>query len=468
MEFQLTVEECGETTLGHVVKDQELLPLGAQVVSSEGEEIGMPDLPQEVDFGLELPLVLGDLLPQALHRHLVPVLEGGLVHGPVGALPHDLRRRAEKVVGGENQGPVEVDQLPASVPAGLHLGPARRRRLLPPAGRPRGGALPAQVGPLPDQADEEDAAQNQEEEEDGSDDYQNDVLGAQPVAAAASRSFRGRRRRRRREARGRGQRAGGRTLVPTELKIPTERGGVESLGEEGGDLPGEVVVGDVEEGEVGESGEGRRNLPGEVVLRQIETRQAGDVADGRRNRPLEPVPLQGEEREVLEPVNGVRYEIPQEVSLEVELDQGGQVAERSWEPSSNGVFRDIQPPKHGKIPQILGDAAIDPIVADGDDLQALQPPERGRKAAGEEVVVQAQDLEPVGGRTRGGAAAPGVGNVAGEEVVVEGQEGERRRLGQADGDSAGEIVVAEVEPVELGGGGDGGGNGAPEEVVAQI
>jgi len=62
-------------------------------------------------------------------REQKPVAErargGGLVHGPVGALPHDLCGGAQQAVGRELQRPIKVHQLATNIPAGLHLRNAR-------------------------------------------------------------------------------------------------------------------------------------------------------------------------------------------------------------------------------------------------------------------------------------------------------------------------------------------------------
>ncbi|BAT12335.1 Os11g0107850, partial [Oryza sativa Japonica Group] len=94
----LTVEELGEAAVGHEVEDEELLALGSEVVGPERQQVGVADLAQHRRLGLEILVSLGDLLPQPLHRHKAAVLQRRLVHRPVRALPHYLRRRTQQVV----------------------------------------------------------------------------------------------------------------------------------------------------------------------------------------------------------------------------------------------------------------------------------------------------------------------------------------------------------------------------------
>jgi hypothetical protein len=143
----LTVEEGGEAALGHVVEDEQLLALGAEVVGSERQQVVVADLAERRRLGLELLVALCDLLPEPLDGHQAAILQRGLVHGAVRALPHDLRGGAEQVVGRERERPVEVHELAADVAAGLRL---RRPRLLAPPGcRGSAGVLAGRLLPAP-------------------------------------------------------------------------------------------------------------------------------------------------------------------------------------------------------------------------------------------------------------------------------------------------------------------------------
>jgi hypothetical protein len=185
------VEERGEASLGHVIEDEQLLPLGPQVVGPQREQVRVPDLPQHRRLRLELLVPLGDLLPQPLHGHQAAVLQRGLVHRPVGALAHDLRRRAQQVVRRERQGPVEVHQLPAHVAA---AGVVRFSWLLPaPSSCRRGAGVPGRRllpaprshrrGPLFREEAEQEATEEQQDEDadDDADDDEYQLLGAEPA-----------------------------------------------------------------------------------------------------------------------------------------------------------------------------------------------------------------------------------------------------------------------------------------------
>jgi hypothetical protein len=74
-------------------------------------------------LGLELLVPLGDLLPEPLDGHQAAVLQRGLVHRAVGALPHDFGGGAQQVVGCERQRPIKVHQLAAHIATGFHLPP---------------------------------------------------------------------------------------------------------------------------------------------------------------------------------------------------------------------------------------------------------------------------------------------------------------------------------------------------------
>lgn len=224
----ITMEEGGEVALGHEVEDEELLALGAEVVGPEGEEVGVAELAERVHLRLELLLVLGDLLPEPLHRDEGAILHGRLVHRPVRALPQDLRRRAQQVVRRERERPVEVDKLAAAVTTGAARAATAASGL--PGRRLGGGVLGALLGRLAlllvFPPEEEDAAEEEQEQQADATDCKDEL----PLVELPCRPLR-QRHRRRRHGRWRGNGgANGGAIVPTELDVSRERAGIELAG----------------------------------------------------------------------------------------------------------------------------------------------------------------------------------------------------------------------------------------------
>jgi hypothetical protein len=229
----------------------------------------VPDPSQHRRLGLELLVALGDLLSEALDSDQAAVLDRGLVHRAVGALPHDLHGGAQQVVGRECQRPIKVHQLAAHVAAGLHLTSAGPRLLAAPGRRSTSAGTTGLLGrclllasrpgsaagrPLvPAQETEQEAAEEQQDEDadDDPDDDEHECLPAELSASASARwLLRGRRRRG-----GRGRRAGRGSRIATEEHVPLPREGrlPELARQRGRRRAGAVVVGDVEGLERGDS-----------------------------------------------------------------------------------------------------------------------------------------------------------------------------------------------------------------------